>query len=169
LDSFFFRFSTLPPSRMTTSCSNTFPSMVTEPNCVSSILGSMLPSPPSPPRGRHVSTLRVRCTTGSPSGRALGAVIPDGVPGGTRRSSANRHPPGERQNSPHRAIRMAAVTLTGTKITGAQAQRSCSCSNTRTRRRSWRNSSCSLPVSRRCGGRRQVRLGEPSCATSARW
>src|SRR5512132_1124755 len=36
---------------MSTSCSNTFPSMVTEPNCVSSILGSMLPSPPSPPRG----------------------------------------------------------------------------------------------------------------------
>src|SRR6266498_5876104 len=42
LDSCFFRFATLPPSRMITSCSNAFPSMVTEPNCVRSILGFIL-------------------------------------------------------------------------------------------------------------------------------
>jgi hypothetical protein len=49
---------------------------VTEPNCVSSILGSMLPSPPSPPRRRHArcphtgprTTLRVRRATGRDAG-----------------------------------------------------------------------------------------------------
>jgi hypothetical protein len=50
LDSFFFRFFTCPWSRMTTSCSNTFPSMATEPNRVRSILGFMV----------HLATLVAR-------------------------------------------------------------------------------------------------------------
>src|SRR6266545_2324238 len=66
LDSCFFRFATLPPSRMITSCSNAFPSMVTEPNCVRSILGFIL----------RVTTSRLT-TVGGPrigsSGAARGA------------------------------------------------------------------------------------------------
>src|SRR5262245_31023667 len=44
LESFFFRFLTFPLSRSITSCSNTDPSMVIEPNCVRSILGFMFTS-----------------------------------------------------------------------------------------------------------------------------
>src|SRR3989442_6345961 len=45
LESFFLRFFTFPLSRRITSCSNTDPSMVTEPNCVPSILGFIFTSP----------------------------------------------------------------------------------------------------------------------------
>jgi hypothetical protein len=50
LESFFFLFFTWPWSRMTTSCSKTFPSRVTEPNRVRSILGFMM----------HLTTLVAR-------------------------------------------------------------------------------------------------------------
>src|SRR6266508_5015455 len=64
LDSFFLRFLTWPPSRMITSWVKTAPSMVTEPNCVRSILGSMAPHRPSPPMAGQT-----RCPRTDPQNR----------------------------------------------------------------------------------------------------
>src|SRR5262245_42321454 len=69
LESFFFRFLTFPPSRRITSCSNTDPSMVIEPNRVRSILGFMGDPPSSAcrsPPGRAARSPFLRARGGWP-------------------------------------------------------------------------------------------------------